>query len=85
MGRRADADLHESLTKIIGTLNEHADSGHAMTPGTIHMVSRTLGVIRDCHRSLAEYEALMAGVDNVVPIHGHSVRVDRLNRQEAKP
>lgn len=61
MGVRADADLHASLDRVIAELNKTADKGIDFTPEMIRFVTKTLGVIRDCHRSLADLELRMRG------------------------
>lgn len=74
MASRANADLYKSLDKIIGELEKTADAKVSLTPVAIRHVTATLRIVRNCHVSLSEFEALI-GENNVVPIHGHSVRV----------
>lgn len=66
MGARADADLFDSLTRIIDELDKTADQGISFTPEMTRVVTGTLRVVRDCHRSIAEYESRLLVIDSVI-------------------
>jgi hypothetical protein len=74
MGQRADRDLHTLLTTVIDELNTTADAGIPLTPTITRIVARTLTTVRDTHTALAEYEAIIDGVDNVVAIRSVQAR-----------